>query len=595
MNSNDNANRNLRNFEDSIHSRKNTSNKNSTLQDYTDNLAAHSVGNLVDGLKYDDDYDSIRSNNKNNSTYNDYDNTEDYSSLRYDEFNDTSEFDFTSDDLDSLNGLSEDSFIERNKRQYDHQIPYNRYEEDEMDYDHRQNSSARRANNTNVSRYDTTRYNTSNFDNLDTSSYSNQRRGNNFDERRRSNREDSYYGAEEDYIRKSFQNGKISQDTSNLAEIDNVRNFYNDVSQTAKIRNDNNRRMANLEDKEYFDTLSTMANLEAIQDKPRRKRNSQSNIKYKTDDTLKNKIDYDSFDEDEPIIERPRKNHHRAENQQHRRDTSRQDRERVRHDKNSREHVRRDNIEQKRYEERKRRLSEKRRQDTSMQPVIRGYTGTIPTINDQRYSENKHSRSYDDNSQDMDYTQRHSSAEIRRSSSQQQPPSKRNAGEVYRRRYEKAVARTILFSSIGLVTTLLSLGAFFFMTYKYNDLKDKYATLNDTYQTLKLQQADIVELQLEIDKLQEEKEALLNGTYANGENNSEYDNNLNDSDNISNSQGNNNQISQTENRTHTVQSGDYLSSISTKYYGDASHVQEIKDANSLTSDNITVGQTLIIP
>ncbi len=47
--------------------------------------------------------------------------------------------------------------------------------------------------------------------------------------------------------------------------------------------------------------------------------------------------------------------------------------------------------------------------------------------------------------------------------------------------------------------------------------------------------------------------------------------------------------------TYTVQSGDTLSSISKKVYGTSSEYQKIKDANKLTSDNVSIGQVLIIP
>lgn len=47
--------------------------------------------------------------------------------------------------------------------------------------------------------------------------------------------------------------------------------------------------------------------------------------------------------------------------------------------------------------------------------------------------------------------------------------------------------------------------------------------------------------------------------------------------------------------THTVQSNENLFRIALKYYGDASGVEKIKEANNLSSDSISVGQTLIIP
>ena len=51
-------------------------------------------------------------------------------------------------------------------------------------------------------------------------------------------------------------------------------------------------------------------------------------------------------------------------------------------------------------------------------------------------------------------------------------------------------------------------------------------------------------------------------------------------------------------RTHTVETGDTLSSLSRKYYGSASHVKELRRANKKSLDasgKLKVGQTLTIP
>jgi len=47
--------------------------------------------------------------------------------------------------------------------------------------------------------------------------------------------------------------------------------------------------------------------------------------------------------------------------------------------------------------------------------------------------------------------------------------------------------------------------------------------------------------------------------------------------------------------THTVQPNENLFRIALKYYNDASGVDKIKEANNLSSNSISVGQTLIIP
>lgn len=48
-------------------------------------------------------------------------------------------------------------------------------------------------------------------------------------------------------------------------------------------------------------------------------------------------------------------------------------------------------------------------------------------------------------------------------------------------------------------------------------------------------------------------------------------------------------------KVHTVQSNENLFRIALKYYDDASGVEKIKEANNLSNDSISVGQTLIIP
>ncbi|WP_404427859.1 LysM peptidoglycan-binding domain-containing protein [Ureibacillus chungkukjangi] len=48
-------------------------------------------------------------------------------------------------------------------------------------------------------------------------------------------------------------------------------------------------------------------------------------------------------------------------------------------------------------------------------------------------------------------------------------------------------------------------------------------------------------------------------------------------------------------KTHTVQANENLFRIALKYYDDASGVDKIIEANNLSSNSISVGQTLIIP
>ncbi|WP_153720291.1 LysM peptidoglycan-binding domain-containing protein [Sporosarcina cascadiensis] len=48
-------------------------------------------------------------------------------------------------------------------------------------------------------------------------------------------------------------------------------------------------------------------------------------------------------------------------------------------------------------------------------------------------------------------------------------------------------------------------------------------------------------------------------------------------------------------KSHVVKSNETLYRISVNYYGDGSHVQKIQQANGLSSNEIHVGQTLVLP
>lgn len=576
MNNSSNANRHIDRFENSIHPEvKSKQNSNRTLDDYTENMAVNGVGNLADYSNYDDDYRELR-NNDDDYSYNDdthshrtYDESE-YEQHSYDELEEPH---YDTHELDSLNGFDDYEEYSRPKKTYSHQVPYSRSNNEqyshEDDYDYRQPKP-----------YENQRY-----DEYDEDSHYNNKR--------------AEYSHSKDHYEGGYTRG-ISQDTSNLSEIDDVSNFYNDKSNTVKMRQEYNRNMAKLDNEEYFDTLSTMASIDAIRDTPKHNRGARrNNITYRPDDTLKNQIDYEEYSNKGPHVERPREDQ-RSRERRHREDQRSRERrpreeQRPRQKQQHRrdeEVQRREHIEQKKYEERKRRLSEKRKQDTSMQPAIRGYTGTIPTINSQHYSDNRNSKSYEKNTHnnERDYSQREQSSKTRRTPITEKHPKKRSQDEIYRRRYERQVGRTILFTSVGIITTILAMIGVFYMTYKYNSLKDEYTIVNNEYENLKLNQDDVIELQLKIDELERINNSLINPSDKEDDSvDGSEDGNPNE-DIISDDTSN-----QGQRVTHVVQSGEYLSTISTKYYGDGSYVQKIKDANNLSDDNIFVGQELLIP
>ncbi len=140
------------------------------------------------------------------------------------------------------------------------------------------------------------------------------------------------------------------------------------------------------------------------------------------------------------------------------------------------------------------------------------------------------------------------------------------------------IINIILAVSIAIVATLM------FM--KNNSINSITEELDATKAELLNQSNTITELQVELDyyknlylsteegKLSLEKEA--NGETTDGEEGEES-------------------ASNSTERTYTVQAGDTLSSISRDFYGSSSEYQKIIDANSLTSDSLTLGQVLIIP
>ena len=112
--------------------------------------------------------------------------------------------------------------------------------------------------------------------------------------------------------------------------------------------------------------------------------------------------------------------------------------------------------------------------------------------------------------------------------------------------------------------------------------------------TFKAEQQKVVDLQSENQVLQAQVDAAANQT----------DNGNNNGGNKGNNKGNGEEEATEEateesvgdGQTYTVQSGDTLTTIAEKFYGDATAFDLIVDANNLdSSTGLRVGQELVIP
>ncbi len=138
----------------------------------------------------------------------------------------------------------------------------------------------------------------------------------------------------------------------------------------------------------------------------------------------------------------------------------------------------------------------------------------------------------------------------------------------------------------------------------------KIADLNKSIETLTVTNADLVEqnnkitaLQIDLDyykdlyyNTKEGKIALENEATEAEANAEGYEPTDAESETDTNSTNtNNSNTSSGSTTTYTVVAGDTLSSISSKVYGTSTQYKKIMEANNLTSENLQLGQVLIIP
>ncbi len=123
-----------------------------------------------------------------------------------------------------------------------------------------------------------------------------------------------------------------------------------------------------------------------------------------------------------------------------------------------------------------------------------------------------------------------------------------------------------------------------FMFMKTSDLNSQLQTATITNTELLSQNNRIAEIEMELD--------YYKGLYAATEEGQKH---LQQEDVDSAEPADKDDVETTKEITYTVVSGDTLSSISKKFYGNSSQYQKIKDANNLTSDSLNLGQVLVIP
>lgn len=148
----------------------------------------------------------------------------------------------------------------------------------------------------------------------------------------------------------------------------------------------------------------------------------------------------------------------------------------------------------------------------------------------------------------------------------------------YQRRFNiSLIANIVLF--------VLFAGSFIYSNLKTSSLQKQIDTLNATNTELIDENSKVTEIQMDLDyykNLYENTEEGQASIFDSEDSSVDSDDDTDNSTNLTDS-------------TYTVSSGDTLSSISKQMYGNSNDYQKIIDANSLTSDSLTIGQVLIIP
>ncbi len=189
--------------------------------------------------------------------------------------------------------------------------------------------------------------------------------------------------------------------------------------------------------------------------------------------------------------------------------------------------------------------------------------------------------------------------EVRRSPLQAGQNTYRTVGEVQEsiesrpqrpQKVNKKQQQTMIFrlcTTLFIVVILVCLSISIYLNTK---LKSEIGTLKTQNETLTAENAQVKELQTNVDILEDELAKLKtdSGSQATTGNTAQ-------AGDTTNSNTTNNGTSEQSKNEYTVKPGDTLASISKQFYNDANRYNEIYEANNLTSTNLVVGQKLLIP
>ncbi len=295
--------------------------------------------------------------------------------------------------------------------------------------------------------------------------------------------------------------------------------------------------------------------------------------------------------------------------------------------------------EQRRIEQRKK-LSERRKQQTNMQPVIKGTTANIPTgaisknqalyeqeqrmkrENRKRLEQSKSMRAIEDRTINEDNARRRQTAKhevVRKGqtarhkavSSERERISRtaqhKTANVDYTKNTRSKSIRegqersNIDFSNsvLGLASIICIILAIFiikgvFFNDKYDELLVKYEKATEEIVTM---EEEITTLKAKIDELTASNviDEDIIGTEDTLEPDDAVDIIESEVDETTESNETENNSTNSTNSTYIVQDGDTLGSIAIDLYGGYEGVDIIKEANGLTSDSLSLGQELLIP
>ncbi len=160
--------------------------------------------------------------------------------------------------------------------------------------------------------------------------------------------------------------------------------------------------------------------------------------------------------------------------------------------------------------------------------------------------------------------------------------------------YSKKFNTSLIFN-IVLVIFVLGLSTYSFL--KVSTLSEEVESLRTANAELVEQNNKINELQIDVDYYKDLYQNTEEGKASlEAERKAEAGNQVESTDPSTSTETSSTDTPSTASgKTYTVQSGDTLSSISKKFYGTSSEYKKIMEANKLTSENVSIGQELIIP